>query len=92
MHKPSSKKLDLSQLAKAVVDEATGEASVLAGRSAKKKSGSVKAGRKGGSARMGALTAEERSELARRAAIMRWGGQAPAKKAGAVRVKGSSAK
>jgi hypothetical protein len=70
-----NKKLDLSQLAKSIVDEATSDpkpepvdtrdpAAVALGR---------KGGLKGGRARADKLTAEQRSEIAKRAAQARWG-------------------
>lgn len=75
MHERSrNRKLDLSQLAKHIVDEATGErkpepedtrnpAAVQLGRLG---------GLKGGKARAEKLTAEERREIAQRAARARW--------------------
>jgi hypothetical protein len=69
-------RLDLSQLAKRIVDEATGQvertppphegkdpAAVALGR---------KGGLKGGKARAAAMTKKERSESARKAAKARW--------------------
>jgi hypothetical protein len=70
-----SSKLDLNQLAKSIVDQATGEtpkqepppvkneAAVALGRLG---------GQKGGAARAKALTAEQRSEIAKKAAAGRW--------------------
>lgn len=70
-----SSRLDLNQLAKAIVDEATGEspktepppvkneAAVALGRLG---------GQKGGAARAAALTPAKRSEIARKAAQGRW--------------------
>jgi hypothetical protein len=70
-----SGKLDLSQLAKRIVDEATGdepktepppvksEAAVALGKLG---------GKKGGAARAAALTPEQRSAIARAAASARW--------------------
>ena len=70
-----SSKLDLSQLAKRIVDEATGdepktepppvknEAAVALGKLD---------GKKGGAARAAALTPEQRSEIAKKAAASRW--------------------
>ncbi len=61
---------DANQLAKSIVDLATGDdeepvesAQAIAGR---------KGGRKGGQARASSLTAEERSEIAKKAAAARW--------------------
>ena len=80
--KPSSKRYaasephrDLNQLAKFIVDQASGEvlkeepphvkneAAVALGRLG---------GKKGGAARAAALTAEQRSEIAKKAAAGRW--------------------
>lgn len=66
---------DLNQLAKSIVDEATGQAepepedtrdplAVELGR---------RGGLKGGKARAAKLTPEQRSEIARKAAAKRWG-------------------
>lgn len=65
---------DLNQLAKSIVDEATGQTepiedtrdplAVELGR---------RGGLKGGKARAAKLTAEQRSEIARKAAAKRWG-------------------
>lgn len=77
MPKRSSKgRLDLNQLAKSIVDQVTDEepkqpekpeknpAAVALGRLG---------GQKGGAARAKKLTAEERSEIAKKAAEARWG-------------------
>jgi hypothetical protein len=65
-HKPKRPR-DVNQLAKAVVDLATGEIED------KKPSASARnGGLKGGKARAGALTPEQRSEIARIAAAARW--------------------
>ena len=73
-----SSKLDLNQLAKAIVDEATGEvpkteqppvknvAAVALGKLG---------GKKGGAARAAKLSPEERSQIARTAALARWKSQ-----------------
>ena len=61
-----SKKLDLSQLAKSIVAQATGEAPKLKMATPKQIAGQ-KGGRKGGEARMAALTGEQRRELAMKA-------------------------
>jgi hypothetical protein len=70
-----SSKLDLSQLAKRIVDEATGDepktepppvkndAAVALGKLG---------GKKGGAARAAALTPEQRSAIAKKAAATRW--------------------
>ncbi len=71
-----SSKPDLNQIAKSIVDQATGElpkqepppvkneAAVALGRLG---------GKKGGAARAAALTPEQRSEIAKKAAAKRWG-------------------
>lgn len=70
----SSKKLDQNQLAARVVGAATGDGP--APRTPKKNPAAVALGRKGGlkggRARADALTPEERSEIAKRAAAARW--------------------
>lgn len=69
MPKRSRKRpVDLNQLAKSIVDEATDTpekdpAAVALGR---------KGGKKGGKARAARMTAEQRSESARKAAQARW--------------------
>ena len=68
--KPKTTRRDFSQVAFAIVQEATGEApsSKLTG----KKADSSKGGLKGGKARADKLTAEERSYIAKQAAAKRW--------------------
>jgi hypothetical protein len=72
----STGRLDLNQLAKSIVDQATGEAAPLPNEP-EKNPAAVALGRlggiKGGAARAKKLTAEERSEIARKAAKKRWG-------------------
>lgn len=75
MPKRSSKKKDVNELAKSIMDQATGEqpeepvdegknpAAVALGRLG---------GLKGGKARAAKLTKEQRSEIAKRAAETRW--------------------
>lgn len=58
---------DANQLAKSIVDIATGEA-----EEPTKAKGQRKGGLKGGPARAKSLTPEERSEIARVAAAARW--------------------
>jgi hypothetical protein len=75
MPKRSSKgRLDLNQLAKSIVDQATGEVAPV--EVTEKNPAAVALGRlggvKGGAARAKKLTAEERSEIARKAAKTRW--------------------
>ena len=74
MHKRSSR-LDLNQLAKSIVDQATGEAPIEPARPEKNKAAQELGrlgGLKGGKARAEKLTPEERSEIARNAANKRW--------------------
>lgn len=77
MPKRSSKKLDLSQLAKLVVDSSTGSAEKPKKPAQKQKNEAAVAlgrlgGRKGGKARAAKLTAQQRREIARKAAQARW--------------------
>ncbi len=76
MHKRSSTgRLDLNQLAKRIVDEATGEAPPTEPKPEKNKAAQELGrlgGLKGGVARAKKLTAEERSEIAKKAANVRW--------------------
>jgi hypothetical protein len=60
---------DANQLAKFIVDLATGEASE---DDADVNEGQREGGKKGGKARADKLTAEQRSEIARKAAKARW--------------------
>jgi hypothetical protein len=67
---------DPNQLARAIVDIATGEtpeASDGTGKDPAAVALGRKGGLKGGKARAASMTAEERSEAARRAARKRWG-------------------
>ena len=82
-------RLDMNQLAKRILDEATGEAEKTQPKTLTgKKADSSKGGLKGGRTRMGTLTPEQRSELAKQAAAARWGKDAPTvSSAGAVVVK-----
>jgi hypothetical protein len=70
-----SSKLDLNQLAKRLVDEATGEAPVTPPPKEKNQT-AVELGRLGGKiggkARAESLTPEQRSEIAKVAAGVRW--------------------
>ena len=67
--------MDLNQLAKRIVDEATGEIAPEEEIDEKKKA-AIESGRlgglKGGNARAEKLTPEERAEIARTAATARW--------------------
>lgn len=76
MPKRSSKgRLDLNQLAKSIVDQATDEEPKQP-EEPKKNPAAVALGRlgglKGGAARAKILTAEERSVIAKKAAVTRW--------------------
>ena len=66
---------DANQLAKLVLDIATGEEPEAMPEEVEPKlhAAAVLRGRKGGKARAKALTDEERSEIARKAAEARWG-------------------
>ena len=72
MQKRSSKKRDVNELASAIVEQATGNdngknpAAVALGRLG---------GLKGGKARAKKLTASQRSDIARKAAMKRWHGK-----------------
>ncbi len=70
-----SSKLDLSQLAKRIVDEATGEEEKTTPPKKKNKAAQELGrlgGLKGGKARAKALTPERRKEIAKAAAKKRW--------------------
>ena len=69
------KNLDLNQLAKRIVDEAVGEEPVTPPPPNKNQAAAEKKrldGLKGGAARAEKLTAEQRSEIAKLAASVRW--------------------
>ena len=61
---------DTNQLAKLIVDVATGE---VEDKGPEKADGQRKGGLKGGPARARALTASQRQEIARKGAAARWG-------------------
>jgi hypothetical protein len=65
-------KKDINQLAKFLVDQATEEGEPASDLTGKAKSGQL-GGLKGGDARAKKLTAQERSEIAKKAAKKRWG-------------------
>ncbi|MCX7170301.1 MAG: histone H1 [Proteobacteria bacterium] len=70
-----SSTLDLNQLAKRIVDEATGEAPITPAPAEKNKAAQELGrlgGKKGGKARAESLTAQQRSEIAKKAAAVRW--------------------
>jgi hypothetical protein len=64
-------KKDINQLAKFLVDQATGEVARTEEETARTKA-SRKGGLKGGAARAKALTPEQRTEAAKMAASARW--------------------
>lgn len=67
----STGRLDLSQLAKHIVDQTTGE-TPIACDPAKSKKELALVRKRGGEARSAKLTPEQRSEIARNAAKIRW--------------------
>jgi len=67
----ASKRKDFTQTAFDVVQRATGE--VTAPAPSKKQESGRKGGLKGGASRAISLTAEQRSEIAKKAALSRWG-------------------
>ena len=67
MSKTPKRPRDANQLAKAVVDIATGKAAEKAADAKKSK-----AGKRGAKARVRSLTPEQRSDIARAAAEARW--------------------
>ena len=77
MQKRPSKKGDLSQLAKSIVDEVTTKDIQKNSAEEGKNPAAVELGRlgglKGGKARAAKLTAEERKAIAKKAARKRWG-------------------
>lgn len=83
MKSRTGKKLDLNQLAKSIVDEATGEEPKTVMATPRQRAGKL-SGAKGGKARMEGLSPEERRELAMRGVAARQ--EAPAR-AGAVQLK-----
>jgi hypothetical protein len=73
---------DFNQIARAIVDKATGESAPPPADKPKKKNPAAvalgrKGGLKGGKARAAKLTKEQRSESARKAAKARWEKQQP---------------
>jgi len=76
MPKRSSKPRDMNAMARAIVDQATSdkpEPDPYEGKNPAAVELGRLGGKKGGKARAAKLTAEERSEIARRAAKSRWG-------------------
>ncbi len=75
MPKRSSKARDLNKLAKAIVDEATEDSAASEPRSPESEAAAIlgrKGGLRGGRARARKLSAKKRSEIARKAAMVRW--------------------
>lgn len=80
----TGKKPDLNQLAKRIVDEATGDtAKTDTPDTSARKAASRKGGLSGGRKRMESLTDDQRRALAVKAAESRWARKAPADTAGA---------
>ena len=75
--KKSHNKMDLNQLAKSIIDQATGETALEAEEQPAKNPAAVALGKlggsKGGKARAAKLTPAKRSEIAKKAASKRWG-------------------
>lgn len=68
---------DANQLAKSIVDDATGNSEDSAsGKDPAAVSLGRRGGLKGGKARAGTLTAEQRKEIAKKAASVRWAARA----------------
>lgn len=63
---------DPNQLAKLIVDIATGEAEDTVSESKRNRPGRQASGRKGGPARAAALTPDQRKVIAQKAAAARW--------------------
>lgn len=69
-------RLDMNQLAKRILDEATGDEPKTPAPAPKNEAAVALGklgGKKGGAARAAKLTAEQRSEIAKKAAAKRWG-------------------
>ena len=81
-NRSSKRPRDINQLAKSITDEATGEAPPVDDTPQPEKNPHAQAlgrlgGKKGGPARAAKLTTEQRKEIARRAAQVRWGREEP---------------
>jgi hypothetical protein len=76
MAKKPARPKDANQLAKSIVDLATGETDPAPVKNSGKNPAAVALGRlgglKGGKARAESLTAKKRSEIAKKAAVARW--------------------
>jgi hypothetical protein len=81
--KRTNPRKDLNETAFSIVQQAIGEAEKERPTLTGKKADSRKGGLRGGKSRMESLTKEQREELARKAALARWGETAPADEAGA---------
>jgi len=71
----SSKHMDMNQLAKRILDEATGEVPKTKPPQEKNPAAvelGKLSGKKGGAARAAKLTPKQRSEIAKKAAVARW--------------------
>jgi hypothetical protein len=68
MNKSPKRPRDPAQLAKFIIDVATGQVEDTPGKAPNR----AKGGMKGGKARSAALTPEQRSEIAKAAAAARW--------------------
>jgi hypothetical protein len=82
MAKTPKRPRDTNQLAKFIVDLATGEREEIDPNKDKNPAAIAKGrkgGLKGGKSRMASLSAEQKHELAQRAAVARWKKEAPAK-------------
>jgi hypothetical protein len=80
MPERSRRPRDVNELAKRLVDEATGDAEPFdpnAGKDPAAVALGRKGGLKGGKARAAKMTADERREAARKAAQARWGSRKP---------------
>jgi hypothetical protein len=73
MTKRSSKPHDLNSMAAAIVGQSVDPEDEAGDPIEQKDPVAVESGKKGGKARAAKLTAEERSDIARRAAEARWG-------------------
>lgn len=72
MQKPRKRPRDPSQLAKLIVDIATGQAEDRTTKDSHKNPAAVALGRKGGQARAASTTKAQRRQIAKRAAAKRW--------------------
>jgi hypothetical protein len=75
MAKHPKRPRDPNQLGKLIVDLSVGEAEEIVSAAPPKNEAAAEMGRKGGPARAKALTAQRRTEIARKAAETRWRGR-----------------